>query len=194
MEKAPEAPLTCRTCRTGLPPEIFNTAAVVACPTCRTPTLAAVFPAAYRAYDAGRPAEAVLTDGEAGCFYHQDKKAVIACEGCGRFLCGLCDVSIAGQHLCPGCIETGKKKGRLPQIGKHRLLYDDIALAVAILPLLIWFVTCITAPIAIYLVVRHWKSPGSLVRRGKGRFVLAFIFAGLELTGWCALAIGLLMH
>lgn len=148
--------------------------------------MAAVFPALYRPLDTGHAGEAVLTEQDASCFYHPEKKAHIVCEGCGRFLCALCDIPLAGRHLCATCIETGKKKGRLQHIGRQRLLYDDIALAVAVLPMLVWFVTFITAPIAIYIALRYWKTPTSILHRTKIRYVLAIVFAGLELVGWTA--------
>jgi hypothetical protein len=33
-------------------------------------------------------------------------------------------------------------------------------------------------------VIRHWKTPGSIVHRTKIRFILALIFASLALLGW----------
>jgi hypothetical protein len=47
----------------------------------------------------------------------------------------------------------------------------------------IWF-TLVTAPIALYLALRHWKSPTSLVRRTKIRFVFAVTLAGLQILAW----------
>jgi hypothetical protein len=36
----------------------------------------------------------------------------------------------------------------------------------------------------IYLTVRHWKSPSSIIARSKIRFILAFIIAGVQIAGW----------
>ncbi|HZR47536.1 MAG TPA: hypothetical protein VFA47_12565 [Candidatus Manganitrophaceae bacterium] len=69
----------------------------------------------------------------------------------------------------------------------HRVLYDNISLSLAILPLLIFWFTIITAPIAIYFILRHWKSPSSILPRTKVRFVLAFLLAVLQITGWILL-------
>jgi hypothetical protein len=47
----------------------------------------------------------------------------------------------------------------------------------------IWF-TIVTAPMALYLAIRHWKSPKSLVRRTKIRFIFAMALAGLQVLAW----------
>jgi hypothetical protein len=125
-------------------------------------------------------------EGESGCFYHPAKRAVAACESCGRFLCALCDLDLNGEHICPACLETGRRKGKLKQLENRRVLYDAVALSLATLPLLFFWPTIITAPCALYVVVRRWNAPASLVRRGKWRMVLAAILAILEIAAWIA--------
>jgi hypothetical protein len=53
-------------------------------------------------------------------------------------------------------------------------------------PMLLIWVTVVTAPIALYLAIRHWNSPLSLVRRSKIRFILAMAISGLQMLGWAA--------
>jgi hypothetical protein len=66
---------------------------------------------------------------------------------------------------------------------KRRTLFDSVALALAALPaLLAFYPTIVTAPIVVYLAARHWKSPSSIVPRGKWRFVVALIIVFLELA------------
>src|SRR4029453_12242931 len=60
------------------------------CPACGTLLEVEVFPAFHRSLPAVAAAEAVLTDEEASCFFHPEKKAVVPCQACGRFLCLLC--------------------------------------------------------------------------------------------------------
>jgi len=142
-----------------------------------------VFPAFTRGLGPGKAGE-TLTDDQASCFYHAQKKAVIPCDHCGRFLCALCDVEWGGKHLCPACLEAGKKKGKIVSLERHRLLYDSTALKIAVLPVItIWF-TLVSAPIALYLAIRYWNSPMSLVRRTKIRFVLAMVISSLQILGW----------
>ena len=53
-----------------------------------------------------------------------------------------------------------------------------------LLPLFFWPVTLMTAPAAVFVAIRYWKAPGSVVRRSKIRFVLAIVIALIEIAGW----------
>ena len=46
-----------------------------------------------------------------------------------------------------------------------------------------WF-TVFTAPAAIFVALRYWKAPSSLLQRSKIRFVVALLIAGLQVAGW----------
>lgn len=193
MPDAIPAGPVCPHCQTSLPGALCNTPGLVDCPACRGSLHAAVFPALFRPVEHGTAGERIGLEGEAGCFYHAGRKAVLACEGCGRFLCALCDVPLGGQHLCPACIETGKKKGKLANLNRHRVLHDDVALALAAYPLVIpifgWIVSPLTAPACFYVVFRYWKEPLGVVRRSRWRYVLAILLAALTLAGWALLMI-----
>ena len=39
------------------------------------------------------------------------------------------------MHLCPGCLEAGQTKGKIQQLENRRVIYDNIALALAALSL-----------------------------------------------------------
>ena len=185
-----EATLQCGSCSAPVPQNLFNQPELIPCSQCGRPLQAEVFPAFFRPIAQGRDADPLLIDGEASCFYHPQKKASLPCEACGRFLCALCDCELHGQHFCPGCLESGKQKGKIRKLENQRTLYDNIALALVIYPVVLLFgvyFTFITAPMALYTAIRHWNSPGSIVRRGKTRLVAAIILGLLELTGWVAL-------
>ena len=186
----------CPHCQTPLPGALCNSDALAECPACRGRFHAAVFPALFRPVEKGVAGEQIGLEGDAGCYYHAGRKAVLACEGCGRFLCALCDVPLGGRHLCPACIEAGKKKGKLVNLERHRVLFDDVALALAAYPLVIpgfgWFLSPLTAPACLYVVLRYRKEPLGVVRRSRWRFVLAFILASLTLVGWALLAVVLI--
>jgi len=181
--------IQCSKCKRALPPHIFNSGLEAACPGCGAATVVEVFPAFFRETAQGSVGESVLLDGEAGCFFHPQKKAVVHCEGCGRFLCGLCDCELQGKHYCPGCLETGRKKGKIKNLENQRTLYGGAALSLAILPLIIWPLTLVTAPIAIYIAIRYWNAPRSIVRPGRWPQVVAIVMASLELVGWAAIFI-----
>src|SRR4051812_37349398 len=107
------ASLTCPKCKRALPDELINQVELKRCHWCQTPVMIEIFPAMNRPIAAGSAAEALMMEGESGCFYHPEKKAVVPCEACGRFLCALCDCEVRGQHFCPSCLETGRKKGKM---------------------------------------------------------------------------------
>jgi hypothetical protein len=170
--------ITCPHCRTRLLDGAFNRQKLVPCPSCRTLLEIEVFPALFRGVQPGESAEPVMVEGESSCFFHPQKKAVIPCASCGRFLCALCDCPLGGEHVCPTCLETGKSKGRIKVLDNRRTRYDALALTLAVLPFLI------TAPVALFIAVRYWNKPGSLVQPGHGRFLLAILLALLQLAGW----------
>jgi hypothetical protein len=59
-----------------------------------------------------------------------------------------------------------------------------VALRLALFPMIIFYFTIVTAPIAIYLSIRHWNSPMSAVGRTKVRFILAIVISGLQILAW----------
>ncbi|MCP4629150.1 MAG: hypothetical protein GY850_37450 [bacterium] len=176
--------LNCTNCNAPLSKAAANSDSLVACGACGNLLRIDVFPAINRALPVGRTGATLQVDTEAGCFYHPRKKAIVPCATCGRFLCALCDVSLNGQHLCPICLEKGKLNQKIQNLENHRTCYDTIALLVATVSILVYWFTIFTAPIVIYLTVRHWKSPSSIIPRTKVRFILAFFIAGIQITGW----------
>jgi hypothetical protein len=73
----------------------------------------------------------------------------------------------------------------MANLENRRVLYDNIALSVTLLPLTcigIYF-TFITAPLAVALSIWFWNRPTSLFRRNKWRFVLAITLGLLESLG-----------
>ena len=107
-----------------------------------------------------------------------------SCSACGRFVCALCDVELNGRHMCPACFEKGKTNRKIKSLENQRTCYDTLALLVATVSILIYWFTIFTAPFVIYLTVRHWNSPSSIIPRTKIRFVLAFLIASLQIAGW----------
>lgn len=176
--------LACPKCTRTLPAQILNSPEWQPCPNCQAPTLVTAFPALWVAPVAGSSGEALLVEGESSCFYHAEKRAAVACESCGRFICGLCDIELEHQHLCPLCVQSGKRKGKLKVLENQRMRYDALALTLAVLPLLIFYFTIITAPAAVYIALRHWNAPRSVVGGGRWRLVLALILALLQISGW----------
>ena len=138
----------------------------------------------------GVAASELLDQADAGCFYHPQKQAVHICDGCGRLLCALCSIDLGSEHLCPTCISSGRKKGKLTTLENRRVRYDSIALTLAIVSLVggaacLGFASLILAPASIYVAVRYWKSPGGIVSSGaRVRMIAAIIIAIAALLIW----------
>jgi len=177
---------SCIQCNTPLRGTMLNSPGLIPCPGCGVLMQAAIFPALFRNSAPGASGESLTTDDDASCFYHTGKKAVIPCDACGRFLCALCDVAFNDQHLCPSCLEKGTRKCKIKNLENHRILYDRLAFYLAIIPMLFIFPSIITSPMALFITIRHWKSPGSIVQHSRVRFVLAAILASLQIIGWLA--------
>jgi hypothetical protein len=185
----------CSACQTALPAANLDLPGFSPCPGCGAALRAPVFPALFRnAAEVVTGGEPVLA-GESACFYHPEKRAVVPCAGCGRFLCALCEVELSGGHYCPNCIETGRSKGRMEQLVARRRLYDNLALALVLVPLIVlpvFWMTVVTAPMALYYAIRHWNAPSSLLPRTRVRLWIAVVFAGVLIAFWGLVAVWML--
>ncbi|EEF60996.1 hypothetical protein [Pedosphaera parvula] len=178
--------VSCSNCNAFLLTDVFNLGRFVPCPNCGTPIQVQVFPALFRRAFEGKEAETIIEETEASCFYHPEKRAALPCDACGRFLCALCDCELNGQHLCPGCLESGKTKGKIKSLENHRTRYDSLALLLSLAPLTLCglYVSFITAGLSLFVAIRYWNSPTSIVRRSKIRYILAIVISTLTLVGW----------
>jgi hypothetical protein len=180
----PAVAVLCPRCNSSIPEGELKPFALSRCSQCHDAFQMEPFPALFRRADPVLDAELVLVEGESTCFNHSDKKAVVPCKGCGRFLCSLCDCELRGEHFCPSCLEAGIRKGKIKNLENRRSKHDSVALALAIAPMLIFYFTIISAPAALYISIRHWNSPRSIIHRTKVRFVIAIILASLQICGW----------
>jgi len=178
----------CSNCSYRIDPADLSADGTVHCRGCLRPLSMVLFPALWKPLTTALP-EALVAAEEASCFYHQGNRATVACDGCGRFLCNLCDIEVQGQHLCPSCVESGVRKGKVAALDHSRVLYGKISFYLTIIPLLIWPLTCVTAPTAVFLAIWSWKRPGSLTGAGNSHayHVFAIIFGLLEVAGWIAI-------
>jgi hypothetical protein len=187
--------ILCPNCYTPLPVSHFNSNTFQPCPVCQAKIQAAVFPAAFREITPGRSGERILVEGESSCFYHEQKKAVVPCDSCGRFLCALCDVDLDGKHLCPQCLDTGRQKGALQQLETRRVLYDNGALILALAPMVIfifWVFTLITAPLAIFLAVMAFFKPNSILGFSRVKAIAAILIGLFQIVVWVLMFLGVI--
>lgn len=184
--------IQCPRCQSALTGDSFNRDEFLPCPSCATPLNIDVFPALFRRMETGLTGEAVMMEGEASCFYHPAKKAILPCEECGRFLCNLCDCEHQGRHLCPACLETGRTKGKIKSLENKRTRYDNLAMTLALAPMLIFYLTIITAPVAVFIAIRHWRSPLGFTQRNRIKLAVAGLIGLLQIAGWAILLVVML--
>ena len=158
------------------------------CDSCATFWQFVLFPARRRAKPVAKAVRSM--DGDATCFFHAQNQAAAVCEGCGRYVCSVCEVpGDEGRKLCPPCVSATRKKTAIK--ADEVVAYDAIAVSLALLPMVMWPFTLLTAPSVIVLVIYGWKKPRSLVRPGSARFVVAIVIASLQICGWGVAGIAL---
>lgn len=156
----------------------------LACPRCESSIHIELFPAFYRPEEAVRN-QAVVAN-EASCFFHVDRVAEFTCSRCGRFLCGLCRITWAGEDVCQACIEAAASGQQANQLASSRFHYDSMALALSTLPVLAGVVTIISAPIALGFTLFTFNRECSVAPRTKIRFVLAIFCSIAIIAAWIA--------
>ncbi len=147
------------------------------CGNCSVVNYVEIFPSILKEPEKGKRGERVLGE-EAACFRHPGHAAVVACDNCGIYLCALCDLEIDGQHLCPDCLNNGQEK--IKTLRDKTTLHDDIALSLAVLPIIMSFMMIITAPATIIYSLVCWNKMNTPYKRNRWRFVAAIIIASIE--------------
>ena len=174
-----QSPLThCHVCLADIP---YAADGAISTCRCGVEARALVYPAIFRVHD-GSAGEAVQAVGESSCFAHEDKRAVASCDSCGRFVCALCRIEWGSRILCPKCVNAAEKRTDL--LVRSRSHFDAMALALALGSVLLFTLSLFTAPIAIYLAIRAFRAPRSLVPRTMIRAWIALVLSVLELGGW----------
>ena len=172
--------IVCAACSWPIPREFWNRDQGVRCGVCGHNVRAMVFPAIERT-SAGAVPEVLQGETEASCFYHPQSRAARVCDECGRFLCALCDLEVEGRHICPRCFESGVSAHKIETVEQRRVMWDNVALALATVPFLLMWPALIGAPWSLTVVFRRWNTPSSVVPRTKIRFVIAAVFALAEI-------------
>lgn len=157
--------------------------AVADCTLCGAVNQAWLFPAALTSAPLVHPETAL--EGEATCYEHPEKRAIGACQRCGRFVCQFCSVEIGTEMLCPTCVMGSSAAGgsvAAARLNPSLTMFDSIALIIPLASLIIYPFTIVAAPASLVLSLLKWKQPISPVRPNRWRFVLAIIIS-LIMTG-----------
>ncbi len=148
-----------------------------------------LFPALFREPEKGRLGERVTEGSQAVCFFHAGRQAAVVCDRCGRFLCGLCDLGAGGRHTCPVCFGEGARGDPALESTRSQtgILYDNLAMALAVLPMVTIYGTFVGAPAALFVVFRYWNRRPPGVPRPRWRFVVAGMLAVCQIALWVLL-------
>lgn len=130
--------------------------------------------------------DAVLEEGQSSCYFHPKLPATALCEVSGRMICDLCSTEWKGQTVSFESLQTilanGKGKTATEQV---RTRWDDIALSLAVFPMLFFLLTIVTAPAALIICLWHWrKGPTSVVRTSRWRYLVAGLLALGQIALW----------
>lgn len=177
--------IACKRCGDLIPASLYNKGSFTACPSCNVPIMIQVYPAFYSENNTKNVES--ISEGQAACFYHPQNIAVVSCESCGRFLCNVCDIEFDGSHICPGCLEAGRKKRQIGNLDSNRMLYDSISLKLSFYPLILFPLTIFTAPISLYLAIRNFNKPISIISRSKYKYLAAILISSIEILGWACI-------
>lgn len=175
----------CPQCRQALPGDHAGLGAYERCPGCGSKLQVWRFPALRRPPEdlSGQMGTLVALPGEASCFFHTEKRASVACERCGRFICTLCDLQVGARHLCPSCIGNGLESDKVPELVTRRLAWPSLALLLGWVPMVLFFVMwpffVATGPAAVFAGIWGWKKPGSVVRGPRRGAAILGIIGGL---------------
>ena len=126
----------------------------------------------------------LMEAGQSSCYFHPELSATALCDESGRMICDLCKTEWEGRTVSMEALQTlvagkGKKRSR----GKTK--WDDICLALALLPIILGPLSVVTALAVLVIVGVQWrKGPTSVVRRSRWRYVLAALLALLQVFGW----------
>ena len=164
------------------------------CHVCGTEISVLPFPACFSAPARITTLDLARAENEASCFHHESKKAVQVCSRCGKFLCALCAAEFGHDVLCPECLVAGEQTRSDSRLEKGRILFDSLALTLAVAPAFTISFTVFGAPAAIYVALRYWKRPDSIVRRFRWRRWVALALGVAEVGFWIFIVITLVLQ
>jgi hypothetical protein len=185
----------CSACDRSLPLPATVGSGSIACSRCDQATGVWLFPALFRE-KSSTGAQQILDEGQSSCMSHPTKKAVAVCSGCGRFLCGLCDIDWGGDHLCSTCIGHRKQNDTDNELRSEYFHYDRVVMSMVLLSILLTFmgIGVFLVPVAIYVGWRYWSEPWRPVPHGKWLMIIALTLAFFVMLGLGAFLVFFLVN
>lgn len=146
----------CCKCKSPLPVSPRNNGLYLACPTCGSQFRIDIFQALNKKKRSTAP-QALTESSQATCFYHEEYQAEIACDSCGRFLCGLCDIKFHGGHHCANCIASLKNESS--KLVRSETGWAGLVFLILFVSMFLWFMSFLLIPAALFLYFKKGRGP-----------------------------------
>jgi len=181
-----EAILQCPDCRSPLKVGRRVDTLEENCPVCRAEVNLTLFPRLFGEFETIADVEATTVENESSCSFFPGLRAEKVCDECGAFLSHRAAISWGGRDLCLPCLHRLREVERSPDYIARTRLNDRRALA-----LVTWLApfSLFTAPIALFLLLRHRGKPEGFVPRSGAIWWIAFALATSLLIGWLVLIV-----
>jgi hypothetical protein len=166
----------CPLCNRLLGPEFWNSGHFQVCPACSAQVMTTAFPTIT--IPSGVISLVACEPGESSCFFHANNRAEAICDGCGRFLCGLCSIGFGKRRFCPDCIYRNRRQKSDPLLIDQAVLFDNIAIAIlalSVFTLSYLLLGLVVGLLTVCLAIVGWRYQRTLVRRSRFRFGIALI-------------------
>ncbi len=179
------AVLQCPSCRSPL--KVGRPVSFVEerCPVCRAEVHITTFPRLYGDF-VRTEEDATAAEDEAACSFFPDLRAQVVCDECGVFLSHRASIRWGDEVLCLPCLHRLREVERAPDFIARTKLHDRRALF-----LVTWMApfTLFTAPLAMFLLLRHRGKPDGFVPRGRALWWVAMTLAAAWLAAWLVLIV-----
>jgi len=174
-----------------LKPQFFEWGGYDTCHVCGAQLLVRGFPARFGVTLHLPAAETARGEEEASCFHHESKKRSIRARAAANFYVRCAPPKWAGMCIAPSVwYPNPGRLGPASGAGAHPVRFDragagdfsvDHSLGGGI-----------GGAAAIYVAIRYWKTPGSLVRRYGWRRYLAILFGLGEIVMFVVLMVAVI--
>ncbi|MEM9281805.1 MAG: hypothetical protein AAGA96_08265 [Verrucomicrobiota bacterium] len=172
--------LQCPTCRNNLNVNREIEQLEELCPVCRSEIKAVVFPRFFR--DRGEDdAPFSAKEEESTCSFFPEWKAEKVCDECGCLMSKRAAVRWGDRDLCLPCLHRLREEEKDTSFVARSRLYDNRALA-----LVTWLapLTLFTAPVALFLLLRHRRNIKTFVPRSSARWWVAIVLSLVWMAIW----------
>lgn len=187
--------IKCPSCKSRIGLSDFVNTVAINCRRCGTDLQIHYFPALFKSIDKGENPELIISDEEASCFKHAEKKASSICNSCGVYICSLCELKIREKTFCPSCFNNNNSDQAINPFNKKSILFSKIALSISSVGLLftiiglaassnvLTIIACLaTGPYVLYYGYKNFKKEESIINgRSPIKFGIAIGLASAQI-------------